>query len=177
MKLKALQGGVMVLGLTGVVAVLGGGAAVAAFQAEAPPQKTAPAESRLAGQRTPVISALSELSGLSRRQIVAQLLDGATLAQIAEANGASGDLLIAEVLGNARERLETAVANGYISQERMDEVIGKLQELLPKLVYGEVDWRPGHPLRRLAVLDEVADVIGITIDDLREQLGAGQSMA
>jgi hypothetical protein len=177
MKPNRLQKGVLVLGLTGALAVLGGGAAMAAVRDESPGDSPAAAEARRHARSTPVIDALGELTGLSKREIVAQLFDGKTFAQIAESHGSSGDALVDEVLANASDRLEDAVASGYISQERSDEILANLEEFLPKLVFGEVDWRPGHPLRRFALLDEVADTIGITVHDLRDSLAEGQSMA
>jgi len=65
----------------------------------------------------------AELLGLAPQEIVEALHDGSTLAEIAAANGSSGEELIAYLVGIVDERLTEAVADGRITEEQKAEAL------------------------------------------------------
>ena len=70
---------------------------------------------------------------------MAQLRDGATLAEIA---GSETDALIASLVADVEEKLDEAVANGRITQEEADEKLAEATERITTFV-NEGPQRPG----------------------------------
>ena len=60
--------------------------------------------------------ALTDLLGIDAQELRTQLRDGATLAEIATANGVDPQAVVDELVGELQERLDTAVADGRIDQ-------------------------------------------------------------
>jgi len=77
---------------------------------------------------------VAEATGLEVADVVQQLRDGATIADILTANGVDVDTFTNNLIASASERLAQAVANGRISQERADEMIARLTEQLPEII-------------------------------------------
>jgi hypothetical protein len=72
----------------------------------------------------------AEQTGLSPREIAAQLRSGTTLGELLTANGVDVNAFIDDVVEQADARLDQAVANGRITQERADEMLANLREHL-----------------------------------------------
>ena len=73
-------------------------------------------------------------------------MNGQTLAELIEANGQSVDDFIAAAVSAASERINTAIDNGRITEERAAEMIATLEERLTALVNGEfAQWMPPVP--------------------------------
>ena len=83
-----------------------------------------------------LLTAVSEATGLSREEIKAELEAGATLAEIAEANGADIDAIVADALADIESRLEEAVADGKLTQEEADDKLADAQEKLQSIADG-----------------------------------------
>ena len=75
-----------------------------------------------------------------------QLQSGKTLADIASAQGVSVDDLVAALVKAAQERIDQAVTDGKLTQERADELSKHLTERITARVNGERPERPagGH---------------------------------
>lgn len=84
--------------------------------------------------------------GLSEDDLRTQLRDGKTLADIASAQGVSVDDLVAALVKAAQERIDQAVTDGKLTQERADELSKHLTERITARVNGERPERPagGH---------------------------------
>ena len=65
--------------------------------------------------------ALTDLLGIDAQDLRTQLRDGATLAEIATAQGVEVQAVVDELVGELRERLDNAVENGRIDQADADE--------------------------------------------------------
>ncbi len=76
----------------------------------------------------------AELLGLAPQEIVEALHDGSTLAEIAAANGSSGEELIAYLVGIVDERLTEAVADGRITEEQKAEALEQATDVITTAV-------------------------------------------
>jgi len=92
-----------------------------------------PAPSRPAQQTARVrtgmalLNATAEATGLSRREVLAQVREGKTLAQIAEENGTDVNAIVSDVAAQVTEHINQAVASGNLSQEQADEILSTLE--------------------------------------------------
>ena len=92
----------------------------------------------------------AETVGISAEDFVDALRAGQTPAQIAEANGSSGQAIIDAIVADAQVRLDQAVADGKISQEEADQRLADITDKathwvengLPQRPQGE---QPGQP--------------------------------
>jgi hypothetical protein len=88
---------------------------------------------------------LATFLGIPQEQLLEELsADGATLTSVAEAHGKSRDELKAFILDAARTRLDEAVANGSLTRERADEILGKLESAVDAKIDAEVPFKFEH---------------------------------
>jgi hypothetical protein len=90
---------------------------------------------RLAGLRhllRSVVDAVSETLDMTPREILADLREGQSLAEIAEAQDVSRDELKGVILTEVQEKLDQGVAEGNLTQERADAITARLNE--------NIDW-------------------------------------
>ncbi len=81
-----------------------------------------------------VASAVTEATGLERADIVAQLAEGKTLAEVITENGGDVEAVKAELLAPLQERAAAAVETERITQERADELLASASERLDTLL-------------------------------------------
>jgi acetylornithine deacetylase/succinyl-diaminopimelate desuccinylase-like protein len=77
---------------------------------------------------------ITELTGLTGREIIELRREGMTLTEILEANGSSADAFVSTITTQAEERLAQAVENERITQERADELLNELSERLTEML-------------------------------------------
>jgi hypothetical protein len=78
----------------------------------------------------------AEYLGLSEEELLEQLRDGKSLAEVVEAEGKSVDGLKQAILRGARSALDEAVANERLTQEQADAIYERLQGFIDTLVDG-----------------------------------------
>jgi membrane-bound lytic murein transglycosylase B len=91
-----------------------------------PPQK------RIAQHLRGIIRQTVGLLGLEPEAIVAQLREGHTLAEIAEAQGVTREELVNAITADAHEKLSEAVAAGRLSQEEADARLERMRHELAR---------------------------------------------
>jgi hypothetical protein len=131
-----------------------------------------------------LITVVAEQTGLTEEDILAQVRDGATLAEIITANGGDVDAVIAAVVEEATTRIATAVTEGRITQERADEMLANLQETVTSAINGELQLGRGGGLGgrggrdgMRAVLDLVVEQTGLTRAEVLAQVQDGATVA
>lgn len=141
----------LALGIVGgaLALALAGGTAAAApttssrptiTAAQATPQPAAPSrEGRLPArlQRqlvTGLVKTAADVTGLKPREVAVQLRNGKSLAQIAEAKGKTANDIIQAARIKLKERLDKAVAEGKITQERADTALTNFDQAAPQIV-------------------------------------------
>jgi hypothetical protein len=90
-----------------------------------------------------VIATAADAIGIEPQDLVSELRDGKTIAEVAEANGAEVSAVVDAVVAALQERLDAAVENGWITQEQADERAADLQEQATSLVNGDLMPFPG----------------------------------
>lgn len=81
-----------------------------------------------------VVDPAAEVLGMERQELVAELRDGKSLAQIAEERSVSLKELKSGILEGAEAKLQEAVSNGRLSEERADRVLQRLSERIDDIV-------------------------------------------
>ena len=81
--------------------------------------------------------AASTYLGLTESELHEELEDGRTLAEIAEAEGKSVDGLVDAMVAAAEERIDDAVADGRLTEERASDLKQDLEERITDLVNAE----------------------------------------
>lgn len=83
--------------------------------------------------------------GVGEAELRAQLADGATLAEVAQAEGKSVDGLVDALVQDAEARIDRAVAGGMLTEERASAAKERVTQRVTALVNGELRPRgPGH---------------------------------
>jgi hypothetical protein len=72
--------------------------------------------------------------GITQQELRTELRSGKSLAQIATAHGKTADGLVAAMVAAAKTRLDKAVQNARLTQQREDEILGRLTDALKNAV-------------------------------------------
>ena len=91
---------------------------------------------RVMGQET------ADFLGITLEELRDAVADGATLAEVAEANGSSADALIDYLVGVVAEHLDEAVAEGKMTADEAAERLEQATDHITALVNGELPERP-----------------------------------
>ncbi len=129
------------------------------------------------------LEALAEALDLTVEEVQAAL--GGSVVELAEAQGLSLEELVDALIAPMLERIQQAVDDGHITQEQADEQITQMEEhMLEALESGSLfgsgsgQGRGGPGGRRGGPQPEVlAEVLGLTVEELHEALSDGQSIA
>jgi hypothetical protein len=78
--------------------------------------------------------ALTDLLGIDGEELRTQLRDGATLAEIAQAQGVEVQAVIDELVAEVTERVDNAVENGRIDQAEADEKLAEAEVRITDMV-------------------------------------------
>ena len=78
--------------------------------------------------------ALTDLLGIDAEELRTQLRDGATLADIATAQGVEAQAVVDELVGELDERLTNAVDNGRIDQAEADQKLADAEAKITDMV-------------------------------------------
>lgn len=96
---------------------------------------------------TRLVDILADLTGLSTTEIAAARAEGASIADIAEANGVSADEVLAAALAARAELLDGLVADGTITQDQADlmyeQMADRLSERITATTIGGAGWGRG----------------------------------
>ncbi|MCA9906214.1 MAG: hypothetical protein KC547_20305, partial [Anaerolineae bacterium] len=135
-----------------------------------------PGQERRQGERA-LLDAVGGATGLSGREILSQLREGATLAEVVTASGGDVDAVIAEATATLNQRIDQALANGRITQEQADELRGTIDMGLIELVNGDLWAREAGALATAGVVRLALEQTGLTPLELRDQLQGGATLA
>lgn len=140
-----------------VLAIFVLGLGVVAAQDDASPHRRFRGGAELAGVVHEAIEAASEATGLSASDIYTQLADGVSLAEIVTENGGDPATVIEAAVAAANERIDLALAEGRITDERADEFRANVEEAVTNAVNGDfAPFRHGRDIRggRMNMLTE-----------------------
>ena len=145
-----------------------------------------PPQDRIAQHLRGIIRQTVGLLGLEPEVIVAQLREGHTLAEIAEAQGVTLDELVNAITADAHEKLAEAVASGRLSQEEADERLERMRDQVTRVVInargpallGQLQ----PPQNRIAqhlrgIIKQTVGLLGLEPEAIVAQLRAGHTLA
>jgi hypothetical protein len=90
------------------------------------------------------LSPAAEYLGLTEAELLEQLREGKSLAEVAESEGKSVDGLKQAILDGAKSALDEAVANERLTQAQADAIYERLQGFVDELVAGTLPSPRGH---------------------------------
>lgn len=145
---------------------------------DATPQSPMTAERR--GIRA-VIDAVVEETGLEAREIMQQVAQGSTLAEIIEANGGDVQSVIDQTVTVLTDEINQAVTDGKLTQERADRLLSNVQDLVTRAINGELfpNRLDNGPIRRASqtiLVRAAAEETGLRPAQILEQLAQGQTL-
>lgn len=130
-----------------------------------------------------VTRVITDEIGLDPVEVLRELREtDSTLAEIITANGGSVDEVSAGIVAAVTEKVNQAVANGRITQERADELLANLPEMVTSVLNDEtpIGGRAARGLIRLnrehALLSAVEDEIGLTPREVIELVRDGNTL-
>jgi polyhydroxyalkanoate synthesis regulator phasin len=128
-----------------------------------------------------VIDTIADALELDPTDVATQVQDGATLAEIIEANDGDLEAIKATLMEGATERINQAVEVGRLTQEEADEKLADLETHIDELLSGEFElrgsgrgWGPGDGGH---VIDTVADALELDPADVITQVQDGATLA
>lgn len=146
---------------------------------DVPPQPDAQAQrGRGAGLLRELANIVATETGHTPREIVQQVRNGSTLADIIRANGGDVQVVIDQTVVLMTDRINQAVANGKMPQQRADEILANLTERVTQGINGEL--RPNRGMERrvaMGVLRLAAEQTGLTARDIVQEIRSGKSLA
>ncbi len=80
------------------------------------------------------VQVLAEMTGLDVEEIHDLRVDGKSFSEIATENGVDPDDVVDAIVADAREKLDAAVADGKITEERATEMLDRLSERLSEVM-------------------------------------------
>ena len=171
---------IAILGLAGVLAI--GALGVGVVAAQEPGTGDAPAERGLERPHRPGIKglhAIFEASGLDRAVFAAGFAEGMTVGDVLEANGFDAQAVVADALLLIETRVNEAITNGVIDEARGAEILANAEVALNALLdtTPQKPDRPGRGVVRHHFLQIAAETIGIDLDELRQALAGGETVA
>ena len=86
-----------------------------------------------------IVKSVADTLDMTPREIVQDIRQGQSLAEIAQAKGVSIDTLKSAILDAAKEKLDQAVADGKLTQDQADKIMTRLTDNIDKIV----NWKRG----------------------------------
>jgi hypothetical protein len=129
-----------------------------------------------------VVNIVADETGLQPRDILMQLRDGLTLADVITANGGSVDQVIADSVAQLTANINQAVTDGKMTQERADQALSNLQDVVTRGINGELfpnrlDRGAVRGSAQRILVDTVADSTGLTAPQILQETRGGSTLA
>jgi len=127
-------------------------------------------------------SETAEVLGITSDELADQLESGLSLAEIASAHGSTGSGLVTQVTDHIAAHLAVQVTAGKLDPARAEAIAGATEKTLSELVdvahpFGTVLKARRNRALQVAGLEAAADVIGLSVDEVRAQLAEGATLA
>ena len=136
-----------------------------------------PAESgRPPGGHGPKLDAAARALNLSVDELRSKLEGDKTIAQVAEEQGVNVQTVIDAMVADATAHIDQKVEDGDLTADQANERKANLQERITTLV-NEGKPRGGGPRGHGPKLEAAAQALGVSTDELREQLRDGKTLA
>lgn len=132
--------------------------------------------------RQAIVNTVAGVLEMEKQDLIAELKDGKTLAEVAQENGMDVDVVIEALVYAADERLDEAVESGKITEEEAAEKRVSVEERISALVdkvlprgrdFGKMmRHRGGH-----SIINAASNELGMEKQELVEQLRGGSTIS
>jgi ribosomal protein S20 len=92
-----------------------------------------------------VVDPAADVLGMERQELVGELREGKSLAEIAEEQDVSVEVLKSGILDGVAAKLEKAVSNGRLGEERAERILQRLTERIDDIIKRTLPSRLGGP--------------------------------
>jgi hypothetical protein len=124
-----------------------------------------------------LVRTLAEQANLTNAQVIAELSQGQTIADIAAANGLDVNAVVQQALVQFTERLEQAIANGRVSEERVAEWLAAAETRLNEAAQQTPALIQNGQLAERFVVRQVAEAAGLSLRAIQAELLEGVSLS
>ncbi|NJP04971.1 MAG: hypothetical protein HC837_04760 [Chloroflexaceae bacterium] len=134
------------------------------------------------GGRHGMLDVVAEALNMTMADLVAELNDETSIADVATAHGVAVETVIDAVVADAQEHLQQHVTDGKLTQEEADERLAQIREEVTTRINeaGTPSAPRDHGPRdggRHGMLDVVAETLNMTVEDLVAELNDETSIA
>ncbi len=117
-----------------------------------------------------MFKAIADKLGMTLQELTKEMHSGKSILVIADEKSVTQDELVQAVVDSEKGRLQEAVDGKKMTAEQMTWLLDKLQERAGKMLLQEGTGRLGTPMVQKAEWDTVAQALGMTTPDLRQEL-------
>ena len=137
----------------------------------------------------PMLQRISQALGMEPDELLPQMKEGKTIAQIAEEQGTTVNAVVDELLAPVEKRLDRAIADGKLSQEQAEEKLSEAEARITEMVQNAtLEEIIGHEVEKIRkqdgkarqdrmLLDQVCQIINLDPEELHAQLKEGKTIA
>lgn len=123
-----------------------------------------------------VIDIVTQTTGLNRAEIITQMSEGNTLADVITTSGNDPQAVIDQSVAQLTEDINQAVANGRLTQERADRLLGNLEDVVTRGINGEFRQRAIEARVRIGVLRLASQETGLNPREIVQEIRSGKSL-
>lgn len=123
-----------------------------------------------------VVEIVAEAVGLRPTEIITQMSQGNTLADIIEANGGDVQIVIDQAVTQLTADINQAVTDGKLRQERADLLLSNLEDMVTRSINGEFRERAMKVRVGIGVLRLAGDQTGLTPREIVQEIRSGKSL-
>lgn len=127
-----------------------------------------------------LIKITAEVSGMTVTEVITELRGGQSLQQIIEAHGKGVDEVLRQFNEQAQQRLDTAVADGRLTQEQADAILQRVNDQAAQVINDETFGQKVEQYLERGVLlvlgRATADVTGLPPVTVLQRFRAGESL-
>ncbi len=136
----------------------------------------------------PVLVRVSQALGMEPNELLPQLKEGKTIAQIAEEHGVSVSTVVDELLMPVKKGLDKAVADGKLNQEQAEQKLSKAEAKITEMVQKATPKGiVGHEVKKIrkqdararqirVLLGQVCQIVNLDRKGLSAQLKEGKKI-
>lgn len=123
-----------------------------------------------------LLQAVSDATGLSNAEIIQQVAQGKTLADVITSKGGSVDDVVNKAVATATEQINVAVTDKRLTQNQANNLISALPTLFTEAVNGQLRQEAVRAVVSAAVIRLAAQQTGLTIAAIRQEIGSGKTL-
>ncbi|MEZ5145451.1 MAG: hypothetical protein R2726_23500 [Acidimicrobiales bacterium] len=143
----ALFGGSVAIAATGFTGIAGAQDNGQQTQSTQPGDAQHPLRHRIRHFAKQAVDEVAKDLNMSSKDLVAELRSGKSIADVAQEKGVPLDTIVNDLVGKVDARIDEAVTNGKLTQEKADQLKAKVPERIDTLVHRQLQGRAANAQR------------------------------